>query len=52
MPLTTAEPPTLRDATRDQIEAFINHLADRAAKDREGLLCHLNSYPKPEEVHQ
>jgi hypothetical protein len=40
----------LRDATRDQIEAFINHLADRAAKDREGLLCHLNSYPKPEEV--
>jgi hypothetical protein len=41
---------TLRDATRDQIEAFINHLADRAAKDREGLLCHLNSYPKPEEV--
>jgi len=41
---------TLRDATRDQIEEFINHLADRAAKDREGLLCHLNSYPKPEEV--
>jgi hypothetical protein len=42
--------PTLRDATRDQIESFINHLADRAAKDREGLLCHLNSYPKPEEA--
>jgi hypothetical protein len=41
---------TLRDAARDQIESFINHLADRAAKDREGLLCHLNSYPKPEEV--
>jgi hypothetical protein len=41
----------LRDATRDQIEAFINHLADRAAKDREGLLCHLNSYPKPQEAH-
>jgi hypothetical protein len=40
----------LRDATRDQIEAFICHLADRAAKDRESLLCHLNSYPKPEEV--
>jgi hypothetical protein len=40
----------LRDATRDQIESFIDHLADRAAKDREGLLCHLNSYPKPEEV--
>jgi hypothetical protein len=41
---------SLRDATRDQIESFINHLADRAAKDRDGLLCHLNSYPKPEEV--
>jgi hypothetical protein len=41
---------TLRAATRDQVESFIGHLADRAAKDREGLLCHLNSYPKPEEV--
>ena len=41
---------SLRDASRDQIEAFISHLADRAAKDRESLLCHLNSYPKPEEV--
>ena len=40
----------LRDATRDQIEAFISHLADRAAKDREGLLCHLNSYPKSQEA--
>jgi hypothetical protein len=40
----------LRDATKDQIEAFIIHLADRAAKDREGLLCRLNSYPKTEEV--
>ena len=42
---------TLRDATRDQIESFINHLADRAAKDREGLLCHLNSYPKSQEAN-
>lgn len=42
---------TLRDATRDQIEEFINHLADRAATDRDGLLCHLNSYPKPQEAH-
>ena len=41
---------TLRDATRDQIEEFIAHLAERAVKDRDGLLCHLNSYPKPEEV--
>jgi hypothetical protein len=42
---------TLREATRDQVEAFISHLADRAAKDREGLLCHLNSYPKSQEAH-
>ena len=41
----------LRDATRDQVEVFISHLADRAAKDREGLLCHLNSFPKSQEEH-
>jgi hypothetical protein len=41
---------TLHDATRDQVEAFISHLADRAAKDREGLLCHLNSYLKSQEA--
>jgi hypothetical protein len=41
---------TLRDASRESVEAFINDLAERAAKDREGLLCHLNSYSKPEEV--
>ncbi len=42
--------PTLRDASRDQIEAFINHLAERATKDREGLICQLNSYSKSQEV--
>ena len=42
--------PTLRDASRESVEAFINDLAERAAKDRDGLLCHLNSYAKPEEV--
>jgi hypothetical protein len=41
---------TLRDASRDQVEAFINHLAERAASDRDALLCHLNSYPKQPEV--
>src|ERR1035438_4453049 len=30
--------PTLRDASRDQVEAFINDLAVRAAKDRDGLI--------------
>jgi hypothetical protein len=42
--------PTLRDASREQVEAFINHLAERASNDREALLCHLNSYPKQEEA--
>ena len=42
--------PTLRDASRDLVEAFINDLAERAAKDRPGLICQLNSYAKPQEV--
>jgi hypothetical protein len=35
---------TLRDATRDQVENFVQHLADWAEKDRNALLCQLNSY--------
>ena len=35
---------TLRDATRDQVEHFVQHLADWAEKDRNALLCQLNSY--------
>jgi hypothetical protein len=42
--------PALRDASREQIEAFINHLAERAAKDRDGLICQLNGYSKSQEV--
>jgi hypothetical protein len=42
--------PTLRDASRDRVEAFINDLALRATKDRDGLMCQLNSYSKPQEV--
>ena len=42
--------PTLRVATRDQVEAFINDLAERAAKDRDGLICQLNNYIKPQEA--
>jgi hypothetical protein len=34
----------LREATREQIENFVNHLADWAEKDRNALLCQLNSY--------
>jgi hypothetical protein len=40
----------LRDASRDLVEAFINDLAERAAKDRDGLICQLNSYSKSQEV--
>jgi hypothetical protein len=35
---------TLRDATREQVENFVVHLADWAEKDRNALLCQLNSY--------
>jgi hypothetical protein len=35
---------TLREATREQVEAFLVHLADWAEKDRNALLCQLNSY--------
>jgi hypothetical protein len=43
--------PALRDASRDQVEAFINDLAERATKDRDGLICQLNSYSKQPEVN-
>jgi hypothetical protein len=34
----------LRDATREQVETFVHQLADCAEKDRNALLCQLNSY--------
>jgi hypothetical protein len=40
---------TLREATREQVEAFVGHLADWAEKDRNALLCQLNSYPVKKE---
>jgi hypothetical protein len=40
---------TLREATREQVEAFVAHLADWAEKDRNALLCQLNSYPTNKE---
>lgn len=40
---------TLKDATRTQVENFVNHLADWAVKDRDALLCQLNSYPQEKE---
>jgi hypothetical protein len=41
---------TLRDASRDLVEAFISTLAEEAAKDRAALVCKLNSYNQLEEV--
>ena len=38
----------LRDATREQVENFVAHLADWAEKDRNALLCQLNSYARPQ----
>jgi hypothetical protein len=35
---------TLREASREQVENFVAHLADWAAKDRNSLLCQLNSF--------
>ena len=34
----------LREATREQVENFVAHLADWAEKNRDALLCQLNSY--------
>ena len=34
----------LKDATREQVETFVQQLADAAKKDRDALLCQLNSY--------
>ncbi len=38
---------TLRDATREQVENFVQSLADWVEKDRNALLCQLNSYSLP-----
>jgi hypothetical protein len=37
---------TLREASREQVENFVVHLADWAEKDRNALLCQLNSYSR------
>lgn len=40
---------TLREATREQVESFVAHLADWAQTDRNALLCQLNSHLPPKE---
>ncbi len=40
---------SLCDATREQVENFVVHLADWAEKDRNALLCQLNTYTEKKE---
>jgi len=40
----------LREASRELVESFINALAEQANKDRDGLICKLNSYAHSETV--
>jgi hypothetical protein len=41
---------TLKEASRDLVESFISQLADSAKKDKDALLCKLNSYAPPVEA--
>jgi hypothetical protein len=40
---------SLREASREQVENFVQQLADWAQKDRNALLCQLNSYARPKQ---
>jgi len=40
---------TLREASREQVENFVQQLADWAEKDRNALVCQLNSYSHPKQ---
>ncbi len=40
---------SLREASREQVENFVAHLSDWAEKDRNALLCQLNSYGRSTE---
>src|SRR5579864_1626868 len=37
----------LKDASREQVESFVEQLSEAAKKDRGALLCQLNSYAAP-----
>ncbi len=43
---------TLKEASRDLVESFVTQLAASAKKDRDALLCKLNSYAQSGEVKQ
>ena len=40
---------TLREANREQVENFVKGLAEWAEKDRNALICQLNSYGRPKQ---
>ena len=41
---------TLREASRDLVEAFVSTISEEAVNNRAALVCKLNSYNQPEEV--
>jgi hypothetical protein len=41
---------SLKEASRESVESFIAELAEFAKKDRDGLICKLNSYAHPVEA--
>ncbi len=41
---------TLKEASRDLVESFVTQLAASAKKDRDALVCKLNSYAQPMET--
>ena len=41
---------TLKDASRELVESFVAQLAGSAEKDRDALVCKLNSYAQPMEA--
>ena len=41
---------TLKEAGRDLVESFVSQLAASAKKDRDALVCKLNSYAQPVEA--
>lgn len=36
----------LKETSREKVEAFVHQLAEAANRDRDGLLCQLNSYAR------
>jgi len=42
---------SLRETSRELVESFITHLAEWAVKNREALLCKLNSYAESKEAN-